>query len=51
MNWLIGSYAVLILILSATASAVALFIKDKARREMAYKVLKLVLGSASGAGG
>jgi len=49
LTWLIGGYGALVFALIATAAAVALFVADKARREIAYKILKLVLGAASGA--
>lgn len=49
--WLMGGYAVLLFVLIGTASYVALFVPDAARRADAYRVLKLVLAAATGASG
>ncbi|GAA4527439.1 hypothetical protein GCM10023192_10910 [Amycolatopsis samaneae] len=49
--WLIWLFALFVITVSGAASAVALFVTDKPRREMAYRVLKLVLGTGTGAGG
>jgi len=49
MVWLIVGYA-FYLAITATASYVALFVDDGGRREMAYRVLKLLLGAAPSVG-
>ncbi|WP_435581529.1 hypothetical protein [Amycolatopsis thermoflava] len=49
--WLIGGMAVFVVAVCAAAAYVALFVGDAARREMAYRVLKLVLGAGTGTGG
>jgi hypothetical protein len=50
-GWLVGAYAVIMLLLIAVSGAIALFErKDALRREDAYRVLKLLVlaGAASG---
>lgn len=46
LAWLVVAYAIVVLTAIAAASFVALFIPDGARREMAYRVLKLLVGAA-----
>lgn len=51
MIWLIIGYAVLVALLISCAGYVALFIADEKRREMAFRVLKLVWVTATGTSG
>ncbi|WP_427885454.1 hypothetical protein ACQHIV_24470 [Kribbella sp. GL6] len=48
---LLAVYALFVLGLSALAGCVAIFMRDAGQRESAYRVLKLVLGTGTGAGG
>jgi hypothetical protein len=50
VTWLLAGYGLVLLAVIAAASFVALFVGDEERREMAYRVLKLLLGAATGAG-
>jgi hypothetical protein len=50
VTWLLGGYAVLFAALISCAAYVALFVRDKQRRADAYRVLKLILGTATGTG-
>lgn len=49
--WLIGGYAVVVVVLVVYAAHVTLSCTDAGRRADAYKVLKLIWGTATGAGG
>jgi len=49
--WLIGGYATLVAVWISCAVYVALFVRDKQRRADAYRVLKLIIGTATGTGG
>ncbi|MFD4190805.1 hypothetical protein [Amycolatopsis thermoflava] len=49
--WVIGGMAAFVVTVCAAAAYVALFVGDAPRREMAYRVLKLVLGAGTGTGG
>ncbi|MEV6824779.1 hypothetical protein [Amycolatopsis sp. NPDC051102] len=49
-TWIIACWAVLSMLLSASAGFAALFVRDPARRADAYKVLKLLVGVRSGDG-
>lgn len=51
MTWLIIGYAVLVALLISCAGYVALFVGDEKRREMAFRVLKLVWVTATGTSG
>ncbi|MGA6165994.1 hypothetical protein [Amycolatopsis magusensis] len=51
LQWVATGYGVLVAVLITAAAGVALFVSDTSRREMGFKVLKLVLGTATGAGG
>lgn len=51
MTWLIIGYAVLVALLISCAGYVALFVADEKRREMAFRVLKLVWVTATGTSG
>jgi len=51
MSWLIIGYAVLVALLIGCAGYVALFVADEKRREMAFRVLKLVWVTATGTSG
>jgi hypothetical protein len=50
-NLLLGGYAVLVAMLIGVASFVALFGMKKTRQEYGFRVLRLLLTSAAGAGG
>jgi hypothetical protein len=50
-TWFLIGYAVFVAILCAYATHVALSNSDKQRRADALKVLKLIWGTATGAGG
>ncbi|ACU37165.1 hypothetical protein Amir_3258 [Actinosynnema mirum DSM 43827] len=47
--WIIAGYAGIVLFIAGAAAFVAIFHRNKARRDDAFKVLKLVLG-ATGVG-
>jgi len=47
--WLVGAYAVLVFVLIGCAGFVALFVQDEHRSKNAYRVLRLVLTSLTGA--
>jgi hypothetical protein len=49
--WLVGSYTAFLILLSSCAGYVTLFLPGKERREHAYKVLKLALGTGTGGTG
>ncbi|WP_043713984.1 hypothetical protein [Kutzneria sp. 744] len=49
--WLLGAYAVLLLLISGAAAAVALFVSESIRQQMGFKVLKLTLGVGTGSAG
>ncbi|MBN6039985.1 hypothetical protein [Amycolatopsis sp. 195334CR] len=51
LQWVATGYGVLVAVLIAAAAGVALFVPDTSQREMGFKVLKLMLGTATGAGG
>jgi hypothetical protein len=46
--WVFGGYAIFVAVLIASAVRVALTCEDEGRRDMAYKVLKLVWGTGTG---
>lgn len=46
--WLVVGYAVVGAVLICCAGSVALFVADEKHRELAYRVLKLVLATATG---
>jgi hypothetical protein len=46
--WFFGGYAVFVAVLISCAVRVALTCEDKERREMAFRVLKLVWGTGTG---
>lgn len=48
---IILAYAAFVLVWSAMAASVAIFVRDAERRESAYRVLKLVLSTGTGTGG
>lgn len=50
LEWIIGAYAVLILLIIALAALVAI-IPEPDQRKDAYKVLRLAINSVAGAGG
>jgi hypothetical protein len=50
-NWLIGSYAAVVLALLCCAGLVAVWVPDAQQRADAYRVLKLVVGAVTGTGG
>jgi hypothetical protein len=50
VTWFLAGYGLVLLTTIAAASFVALFVGDEERREMAYRVLKLFLGTATSAG-
>lgn len=50
-NWLIGSYAAVMLALLACAGFVAVWMQNAQQRADAYRVLKLVVGAVTGTGG
>lgn len=50
-SWLIGGYAALVAMLIGCAGYVALFVGDPARSELAYKILKTALATATGGTG
>ncbi len=50
-NWLIGSYAAVVLALLCCAGLVAVWVPNAQQRADAYRVLKLVVGAATGTGG
>jgi hypothetical protein len=45
--WLIGSYAVLMLVLIGCAGFVTLFVGDDKRRRQAFRMLRLLLTTAT----
>jgi hypothetical protein len=47
--WIVAGYALVFLLIIAVASGVAMFGTEGRRGEMAYRVLKLLLGAATGA--
>ncbi|QXV63543.1 hypothetical protein [Amycolatopsis sp. TNS106] len=49
--WFLGGYAVFIAVLVGYAAHVALSRPDKQHRADAFRVLKLIWGTATGAGG
>jgi hypothetical protein len=49
--WFLGGYAVFVAVLIGAAAFVALFGNDEGHRAAGYKVLKLIWGTATGAGG
>ncbi|MFG1646585.1 hypothetical protein ACGFMK_40455 [Amycolatopsis sp. NPDC049252] len=51
LTWIIACIAALFLALLGSAGYVALFVRDAVHRADAYKVLKLVMTVAIGAGG
>lgn len=50
-NWLIGSYAAVVLALLCCAGLVAVWVPNAQQRADAYRVLKLVIGAVTGTGG
>lgn len=49
--WFIGGFAALVLVLIGAAAFVALWCPDPKRRQDAYRVLKLILATATSTGG
>ena len=49
--WFFSGYAILVAVLVTYSAHVALSCTDRARRGDAYRVLKLIWGTATGAGG
>lgn len=50
-NWLIGSYAAVVLALLGCAGLVAVWMQNAQQRADAYRVLKLVVGAVTGTSG
>jgi hypothetical protein len=50
-TWLIGVYAVLLLMLTGAAGWVALFVTDHRRSTRAHALLKILLAAIGGSGG
>jgi hypothetical protein len=50
-TWLLGSYAVVLLVITGCAAYVALALPDAEHRKDGYRVLKLVLGLVTGISG
>lgn len=51
LEWILGCYAVLSLVIIWRAAVVAITVPDAERRRDAYKVLKLMMGALTGTGG
>jgi hypothetical protein len=51
VRWLLGAYAVAVLLILVTAAFVALVVRDPQHRADGYKVLKLTLGAVTGTAG
>ncbi|MCO1575489.1 hypothetical protein M8C13_06925 [Crossiella sp. SN42] len=51
LAWLLGGFAVVVIAAVGAAAGVAVLCPDKEKRADAYRVLKLMLATATGAGG